>query len=211
MMINAQQHELAEIERIEDVYLCASTSIRRNRRQYENNTSVKSFHQNYSVCILYNSIQRFKIWEYEAIWTRPTYWLRRDHKKVDYSIFLSQIAQTELIYKSSQYKELNFKIKEYFMVPLLDKHFNISGLQLYINTKPSTSAPADNYRSSDQKVISLKQFSHKKGDYTFRNTTTKSGYKIYNRGLCDEFVLLTAKLSNTVVSKQDYFSNFEKE
>ena len=86
------------------------------------------------------------------------------------------------------------------MVPLHSINYEISGVQLYLT-----------YNDDVKKVLSLRDFSHKYGDYIFRNRITKSGYKIINKGLCDEFCVLTVKLSRELQIQKNFLSKFENE
>ena len=75
-------------------------------------------------------------------------------------------------------------MEEYFMIPLLDENFVINGVQIYIT-----------FQNGQRKVFNLDNFSNDTQDNLFKNKITKSGYKIYNKGLCYEFILVESKLS----------------
>ena len=51
------------------------------------------------------------------------------------------------------------------------------------------------FQNGQRKVFNLESFSNTKKDNLFKNKIVKSGYKIYNKGLCYEFILVEAKLS----------------
>lgn len=86
------------------------------------------------------------------------------------------------------------------MIPLLDEDFKIHGTQIFIK-----------YETGVRKVFNLRNFTTKEKDVTFCNKQTKSGYKIYNKGLFYEFILVEAKLSKQLRHQKDFFNNFEKD
>ena len=79
-------------------------------------------------------------------------------------------------------------MKELFFTPLLNDELTIGGAQLFIKLENGL-----------KKIINLSNFNQKYDyDYVFRNRLTKSGYKVYDRGLCYEFILVEAQLSNYI-------------
>jgi len=70
LLFNISRREASEIKNLQDIKFCASTSIEHYKDERKSNKNKISFFQNYQVCIFFRDLMRFKIWEFEASWSR---------------------------------------------------------------------------------------------------------------------------------------------